>query len=123
MKTFKELDDEEQKLTKQLENIRTDKAKAKELEEKRDVVKAEAKRRLNEAEQAVKAYVKNEGYDYTELMGTKKASSKVKGASKPAKDKYRHPVDGRIAKHKGPKPGWVNDYIARGEEHLILIPG
>ena len=123
MKTLKELEYEEQKLIKGLETIRTNKVKAKELEEKRDTVKAEAKRRLSEAEKSVRAYVKAEGFNFAELMGTQNPSSKTKGASKPAKDKYRHPEDRRIAKHKGPKPQWVNDYISRGEEQLILIPG
>ena len=117
----------EAQIKKKEEDLAKDKAKLatiREQDSKIDAVKVEAKRMLKEAEDAVKAYVKAEGFDdYDWVMGTKNTSSKSKRASKPAKVKYRHPEDGRIAKHKGPKPQWVKEYIERGEEDKILVPG
>ncbi len=117
----------EAQIKKKEDDLAKDKAKLvtiRELDSKIDTVRAEAKRMLKEAEDAVKAYVKAEGFDdYDWVMGIKKASSKSKGSSKPGKEKYRHPEDGRIAKHKGPKPQWVKEFINRGEEEKILIPG
>ena len=118
MPTHKELEAELKKKLAEIDKIKADIAMKVELDGKRDAVKAEVHRRLKEVE----AYVKAEGFDYAELMGGKKASSKSKGSSKPAKDKYRHPEDERIAKHKGPKPQWVKEFISRGEEDKILIP-
>ena len=114
-----ELEAELKKKLAEIDKIKADIAMKVELDGKRDAVKAEVHRRLREIE----AYVKAEGFDYAELMAGKKASSKSKGSSKPAKDKYRHPEDGRIAKHKGPKPQWVKEFIDRREEDKILIPG
>ena len=117
----------EAQIKRKEEDLAKDKAKLatiRELDSKIDTVRAEARRMLKEAQDAVKAYVKAEGFDdYGLVMGTKKASSKSKGSSKPGKEKYRHPEDGRIAKHKGPKPQWVREFIDRGEEDKILIPG
>ena len=117
----------EVQIKKKEEDLAKDKAKLvtiRELDSKIDTVRAEAKRMLKEAADTVKAYVKAEGFDdYDWVMGTKKASLKSKGSSKPGKEKYRHPEDGRIAKHKGPKPQWVKEFINRGEEEKILIPG
>jgi len=114
-------------IKKKEEDLAKDKAKLAtilEQDSKINTVRAEVKRILKEAADAAKAYVKSEGFDdYDWVMGTKKASSKPKGSSKPAKLKYRHPVDDRIAKHKGPKPQWVKEFIARGQEDKILIPG
>jgi hypothetical protein len=123
MPTLKELESDRKRKQAELDRIDADIAMKEELDGKRDAVKAEVHRRLKEAEGSAKAYVKAEGFNYAELMGGKKASSKSKGSSKPGKEKYRHPDDGRIAKHKGPKPQWVKEFIERGEEDKILISG
>ena len=117
----------EARIKKKEEDLAKDKAKLvtiREQDSRVDTVRAEVKRILKEAEDTATAYVKAEGFDdYNWVMGTKISSSNSKGASKPAKNKYRHPEDGRIAKHKGPKPQWVKEFIDRGQEDKILISG
>ena len=124
MPSAKEMEAQIKKKEKDLAKDKAKLATIREQDSKINTVRAEAKRLLKEAEGTVKAYVKAEGFDdYDWVMETKKASSEPKGTSKPAKDKYRHPGDGRIAKNKGPKPQWVKEFIDRGEEDKILISG
>jgi len=117
----------EARIKKKEEDLANDKAKLvtiREQDSKTDTVRAEVKRMLKEAADTAKAYVKAEGFDdYDWVMGTKISSSRSKGPSKPAKDKYRHPEDGRIGKHKGPRLQWVKEFIDSGQEDKILITG
>ncbi len=98
----------------------------KQLDGKRGEVKAEAQRRLSaiqdEADakrKAVRAYVKDEGFDFDVLMGkVKKAGSRA-----PAKPKYQNPNNPAESwTGKGPRPPeWARIYKEQGRLDEIRI--